>query len=157
MLIHYIPDLIATVNGRDLLIEVFVTHSVDQAKKEKIKSLGISALEIDLSDIPRDMGLAAVEQFVVNVTHNKSWIYNARSQHEYGAILQQTQIKETTTRGFALHVDFCPLKVRTWNEKPHANVIDDCIYCESCVEFKEGTIRCNGHLSTVQKYMPKLC
>ena len=50
-----IPDIIMRNRGRCLIIEIFVTHEVDEAKLRKIKKSDISAIEIDLSlinDVP---------------------------------------------------------------------------------------------------------
>jgi len=35
-------------------------------------------------------------------------------------------------RGFAMHVDYCPIRSREWKGKPYANVIDDCTGCTHC-------------------------
>lgn len=42
------PDIIATVGGRDYLIEVANTHFVDDEKKRKIQQLNMPCVEIDL-------------------------------------------------------------------------------------------------------------
>lgn len=44
-----IPDILVTCDGKQFIVEIYVTHSVDDEKKEKIKSLQMSAIEIDLS------------------------------------------------------------------------------------------------------------
>ena len=44
-----IPDVIVQVSGHRLLVEVTVTHGVDDAKLTKIRELGLSCLEIDLT------------------------------------------------------------------------------------------------------------
>lgn len=38
-------------------------------------------------------------------------------------------------RGLALHVDNCPINIRTWSGKSYANIIDDCEYCKYCLAF----------------------
>lgn len=45
-----IPDLYAICENRPFIVEVLVTHEVDDKKTEKIKGHHISAVEIDLSD-----------------------------------------------------------------------------------------------------------
>ncbi|MPW31526.1 hypothetical protein F9L16_21355 [Agarivorans sp. B2Z047] len=152
-----IPDLIAKIRGRELLIEVFVTHKVDSHKRQKIKKLGLSAIEIDLSKIPRDMPITQLEDLIVNQFDNKTWVNNERANKEYRKILSQTRKLNIILRGFASHVDYCPIRSRTWHGKPYANVIDDCLYCEHCLDVNiEDYVRCNGHIPQHEIYKPKI-
>ncbi|MGL5084735.1 MAG: hypothetical protein ACRC68_03310 [Clostridium sp.] len=43
------PDLLVKINGEPVIIEIAVTHYVDEVKKAKIINKNISAFEIDLS------------------------------------------------------------------------------------------------------------
>jgi len=45
-----IPDLYVTCESRPYIVEILVTHEVDEEKLQKIKQHKISAVEIDLSD-----------------------------------------------------------------------------------------------------------
>lgn len=153
-----IPDLIATVGGRELLIEVFVTHPVSDIKKEKIEDINRSTIEIDLSKAPRDMHLEALTDLIINNVDNKKWIYNVRSKIELNRMLSQARCMPITVRGFASHIDYCPIKARVWRGKPYANLIDDCIYCEHCLDIQsEDHIYCNGHISSQNIYQPRKC
>ena len=153
-----IPDLIASISGRELIIEVFVTHKVDDSKIKKYESLDFSAIEIDLSKAPRSMSMDSLKNLVVNSIENKKWIYNSRSKKEYDRIVSQTKYMTTEMRGFAFHVDFCPIKSRMWHGKPYANVIDDCLDCEHCIDVEpQDFVRCNGHIPSKEIYIPKAC
>lgn len=44
-----IPDIFVTVKGRPFMVEILVTHAVDEDKLDKIKEHRISCIEIDLS------------------------------------------------------------------------------------------------------------
>lgn len=145
---NIVPDLIATIQNRELLIEIFVTHRVDDKKRNKIIRLGISVIEIDLSKAPRDLEFDSISELVVNGLDNKRWIYNARADKEYKKIMSQTIRKHSITRGLALHVDLCPQNARVWRGRPYANVIDDCLYCEHCLNlgYNMNYVDCNGHL-----------
>src|SRR5205814_1017827 len=46
-----VPDVIARQGDRELLVEFAVTHYCDAHKIERIRRLGIAAIEIDLSGI----------------------------------------------------------------------------------------------------------
>lgn len=150
-----VPDLIARIGNRDLFIEVYVTHPVDSNKLQRIRDLRVSAVEIDLSDAPRDMPMDAIAELVVNGIDNKRWIFNAREQAEYKRLMSQTLRKPTIRRGLAVHVDWCPIAVRVWRGKPYANVNDDCASCEHCLEAGSNYIQCNGHLSTLVPHRPR--
>lgn len=76
----FIPDIIAEKNGRKLLIEVAVTHFIDDEKYEKIVESGVSLIEIDLTSLNDDFLPKELEQRVIETTYNKEWIYNSRSE-----------------------------------------------------------------------------
>lgn len=48
---NIVPDIMVTAKGRGCLIEVAVTHFVDEEKEQKIKEIGLPLFEIDLSDL----------------------------------------------------------------------------------------------------------
>ena len=125
-----IPDVIVEVSGRQLLVEVTVTHGVDDAKLTKIRELGWSCVEIDLSDAPRDLGREALEKIVVDGSAQKRWLHNVRANEARNKRLSEATLLPSVERGFAWQVDGCPIPARAWKGKPYANVIDDCIGCE---------------------------
>jgi hypothetical protein len=49
-----VPDLYVTAKGRELFVEIAVTHPCDEEKVKRIRNHGVAAIEIDLSDVPRD-------------------------------------------------------------------------------------------------------
>ena len=46
---NIVPDILIICDGKPFIVEIFVTHAVNEEKKAKIKALKISAVEIDLS------------------------------------------------------------------------------------------------------------
>lgn len=67
---NIIPDIILTnSNGEVLLIEITVTHGIDNEKKEKLKELGLNCFEINLSKIYQ-------EDMELNDEYLKKWIFN---------------------------------------------------------------------------------
>lgn len=71
------PDIIATLNGRDLLIEVAVTHFCGDDKIQKIKELGLSAIEIDLSDIPWEATKEEITDAILSGAP-REWLVNSK-------------------------------------------------------------------------------
>lgn len=68
-------DVVATRRGRQLAIEIYRTHLVDQDKTDDFRAVGVSALEIDLSDLPSDISMEALEQWVLH-TAPRTWLHN---------------------------------------------------------------------------------
>jgi hypothetical protein len=62
-----------------LLIEVAVTHRVDEKKKKKIQLAGLACIEIDLSTVSRGtrrITLAQLQREVIHEIGCKDWIFN---------------------------------------------------------------------------------
>jgi hypothetical protein len=140
------PDILAYSHGLPLIIEIRVTHEVDEIKLSKIRHLGISAIEIDLSSISRNFPPEALTDAIINSTKNKKWLFNAKAEKFRQLFLQSGEKKKSIRRGLALHVDYCPIKARTWKGKPYANLIDDCLGCEFILEVEANMngIICGG-------------
>jgi hypothetical protein len=73
-----VPDIVLDTEAGPLLVEIAVTHFVDEAKLAKLAALGISMLEIDLSGHARDLAGPALAQAVLHDITGKRWVYNAR-------------------------------------------------------------------------------
>lgn len=142
-----IPDIVAVRHGHEFLIEVAVTHFVDEAKLERIRKRGLSTLEIDLSGLQRGVSVPEVSEFVVDGQQNKKWLFNAKAERLGAAISATARRLPIVSRGMAVHVDDCPLPARVWRGKPYANVTDDCSGCEfaSPLQTREA-VHCLGHL-----------
>ena len=61
-----IPDVIVRVRDRPLLVEVRATHEVDDRKLKKIRELGLSCVEIDLSDVERDLSRENLKKMIID-------------------------------------------------------------------------------------------
>lgn len=147
----FIPDIILELKGYKLLIEIAVTHFVDDAKKEAIKNIGISALEIDLSGLNREITLKELEDILIEDTKLKKWIYNRKKALFEERIYALAREFSVTRRGMAAHVDNCPLRMRIFKGLPYANLIDDCFGCKYFLDSEGNSmdshtsILCLGH------------
>ena len=139
-----IPDVIVEYGGRELLVEVTVTHGVDDDKLRRIRELGLSCLEIDLSDAPRDLGREELEKIVVDGTAHKRWLHNVRANEARNKKLSEATLLLSVHRGLAWHVDGCPIPARVWKRNAYANVIDDCIGCEHMLAAGDIGVMCDG-------------
>ena len=72
-----IPDIIVNVGGKECLIEIAVTHFVDEDKAKKIQEVGLPLIEINLSDLRGDiLNREKIKTIISDKEDNKSWIYN---------------------------------------------------------------------------------
>ena len=126
---NIIPDVIIELNGRKLLVEIAVTHFLDEEKKKKIRNLGYSTIEIQLNELREELNLANLHNMLIHDEKNKFWIYNAKEHSFLNEIRYYGKTLKIIKRKFHLHVDYCPLKLRWWKRKPYAYFIDDCVYC----------------------------
>jgi hypothetical protein len=76
-----VPDILAYVDNQPLMIEITVTHKIDNIKREKIKKLGISTLEIDLSNIDF-FNHEQLQYEVLSGINCKRWVYNTEAEKE---------------------------------------------------------------------------
>lgn len=73
---NIIPDIIMNSGERTFLVEIFVTHKVDNEKRNRIKNLGISTIEIDLSNFDREITEEQLTPILTRNSKNKYWIWN---------------------------------------------------------------------------------
>ena len=141
-----VPDIIIHSGDKFLFVEIRVTHAIDSAKHKKIKDAGVSTLEIDLHDIEDTPTEEDLSNILLSNNPRKTWIYNAFAEKIFHAFCEASERKKIIERGFALHVDFCPIQCRTWRGKPYANYSDDCYYCKYhiCTDLETSHIWCSG-------------
>lgn len=68
------PDIILTTDGEPLLVEVAVTHFADREKKDRLRQMGIKAIEIDLSGLPALPTKNQLVEAVIIERDNKKWL-----------------------------------------------------------------------------------
>jgi hypothetical protein len=149
-----IPDIIVEIKGKPLIIEIAVTHFIDSEKKNKIAKHQIAAIEIDLSKYDRQITFDELETILLENVEKKKWIYNQKREkinNIFKDINSKGIKRPIIERGFAIHIDHCPLESRIWKGKYYANLIDDCSGCGYLLDKKEDSdekeyIICAGHL-----------
>ncbi len=163
----FIPDVIVETKGHRLLIEIAVTHFIDETKFYSILSADISTIEIDLSPLRKNgFNKDAIKAAVVDGLMGKRWIYNAKDQLLSEAYIhrraaeQKRREREKEDRekfyqqhkrpirkrqagsGLVWHIDGCPFKKRRFHTTDksrefYANVECDCFGCESFRGFRD--------------------
>lgn len=74
----FIPDAVINIKGNECLVEILVTHAVDEKKAEKVRRQGLPMFEIDLS-AHKDSGPTREEvKRAVLETASRKWINNPK-------------------------------------------------------------------------------
>ena len=73
-----IPDIILYYNGKPLIVEIYVTHPVDEEKEDKIRKAGVSAIEFDLSAVDREIDKECLRA-IFESGEKCHWVYNSKS------------------------------------------------------------------------------
>ena len=130
-----IPDILVICDGKKYIIEVLVTHQVDDEKKEKIKVLDISAIEVNLSDYKQMVDEKALENELYRPERSE-FVYNAdtlRIEKKRNYLLNYGEKITIRPNNEIL----CPL---TKNQAILKGFCDSCIF--SCEDIEKGYIRC---------------
>lgn len=131
-----IPDILLVTDIGKIIVEIFVTHQIDDEKKKKIKKLNIPTIEVDLSKFEKNLTREELQEVLLTQTDKKRWIYNGKREHAYKQFIRVSEMKDIVVRGYAFHVDNCPLKRRIWRGKSYANFIDDCQVCDYLIDYR---------------------
>lgn len=86
-----IPDILDVFRQQPIILEIKVTHGIDDLKREKIRSLGISALEIDLSKMDSAFDPDALREQIVDHPENKTWIFNIGVEAELEKLKREVE------------------------------------------------------------------
>ncbi|OIR11911.1 hypothetical protein GALL_67680 [mine drainage metagenome] len=76
---NVIPDIAAKVGEKKLFIEIAVCHFVDDVKLQKLAEIGVSTIEIDLSDMADEWNWDNLRNAVLERTDNKVWLFNKKT------------------------------------------------------------------------------
>ena len=148
-----IPDVLAKVKNRSLLIEIRVTHKIDERKLKKIQDLNMSCIEIDLSNMPRNFSKEDIEMWIVDAGPHKRWIHNVAIERRRKHMLSQAISRLLFTHERILSTELvynCPLteyaKPYWTNGKRYAAFMYECAYCEHLLEkdYEKGSVICDA-------------
>lgn len=77
-----IADAVIQSHGQELIVEVAVTHKVDDEKLGKLRKLRRAALELQAWTLPRTVGWSELRKFVAGATDRRTWLFNGREPGE---------------------------------------------------------------------------
>lgn len=136
-----IPDVVLyNRNKKPLILEIFVTHSIDEVKENKIKELDVPVIEIDLSKVDRYLTRDELKQIIIELDDRKYWVYSPRRQYFMEAISQMLCYRKLSKR----NRKFCPLKdcdVINW---PYGCFYNYCLNCDYCFYYDKEGVWCGA-------------
>ena len=74
------PDVVLTLNGKLIFVEIAVTHFVDEEKLKKIRELNIPLIEIDLSHLRNGFNKKELQATLIDSDNYKKWLYSNREK-----------------------------------------------------------------------------
>ena len=178
------PDLILRKGQRALLLEIAVTHQTPPCKQQKLRKLGLPALEIDALSLyetalqgsgPPD--IHAFEYELQQGTTYKQWLFSPARQRAAFHLRKMAVVRPVKHRLYKGYHQYlttdCPLGKRRWRSgyregQAFANVIQDCMHCSRCafleyeteyvgyqeVPLAPAKVHCWGHLEQSLKPKP---
>ena len=126
------PDVVIVVGGRELLVEIKVTHAVSDEKRDRIRAMGLACVEIDLSSVRRDVTLRDLAPMVVGdgedaaPRHWISWSKEFTAVKKRALRLRRTRRRDVFGQGDSAWVCGCPKISLSDTPKPRV------AYCIKC-------------------------
>ncbi len=154
-----IPDIVIRSGKKELFVEIFVTHKIDDNKLAQLKETNISAIEIDLSKKDHSMSEEELTHILLNDSEEKKWVYNATIEswkEKYYNICDKKLL--TTYSECPFDVKNCPIKKKTWKKQYYADSFYDCLECKYCLGLEDGYVLCLGEerISSIKDFdIPK--
>lgn len=96
---NFVPDICLSNGKNELLVEIAVTHFVDEAKYKKIRSANKPTIEIDISDFLHDKNFSRekLAEELFQSTAHKKWIHHR---------LQEKMMSKLSSRNHDLEVEY---------------------------------------------------
>lgn len=145
-----IPDIIIYSGNKKIMVEIFVSHAIDEEKEKKIKEHNISTIEIDLSNKKDIISEEELREILLNNSDLKRWVYNSTTNSIVQKFLQKADYKlkkhKIYDQGSTIHIGNCPKEARLWKGSPYAVYRADCLDCIFYLSETEDGIYCSGRL-----------
>lgn len=111
----YKPDVTLIYKNTPLLVEIKVTHQVDDDKKLKVENNHEAMLEIDLSGIDAQilLDMANFERYIIHEAP-RHWIHNPRGEAQY-----ESNLKELHARVEQINIKLYPKRQAQKKKEEH--------------------------------------
>lgn len=160
---NIIPDILIVFEGKPIIIEIAVTHRVDEEKLKRIKKLKISTIEIDLSKMDEQLTFENFEYYLVSALDQKKWIFHIQVEAFQKEIAKYTRRVSVINSGGINQVFGCPLPGKYPNGNTYGFLYTDCLDCKYYAGSHRNSytselhINCNGKAwNQVESIMAKI-
>lgn len=94
------PDVVFTVGGHQLLIEIHVAHKVDAHKQQTLRSMDQSSFEIDLRHLKIEsvVDAKAFEHEVLHSPLNRRWLHSRLGSRLVGRAVEELRVAREKER-----------------------------------------------------------
>jgi len=96
-----VPDVIVRKGGRELLVEFEVTHPCGPEKLAWIRERDLSAIQIDLSGLPRDVSRDGLAEAILE-TASRTWLHNRHSAKGHAHLERERERRQAQRNAKAL-------------------------------------------------------
>jgi hypothetical protein len=145
-----VPDiLISSTNGFELIIEIKVFHGIDNIKLQKIKSLNLNCIEINLEGFVLE-SINQLKEILLNDFARWTWIVTKNKDIIQSQLIKATETIETINVADKKITKFCPLLKSEIGIKGQT-CADLNVNCKNCpfnlgISTFENQIQCGGKL-----------
>ena len=138
-----IPDIVIRFGDEQFLLEVYVTHAVDDTKKRKLEAAGLSAMELDLHDVDGDVDKAYIQDLMMSHTDEKYWACGPWMAEWKERYRDAADIRGITHGEDGDSVYGCP---KTYDRKYGVNraKVTRCAACRFCMGRTDDEVYCFG-------------
>ncbi|RYY39018.1 MAG: hypothetical protein EOO08_12135 [Chitinophagaceae bacterium] len=150
----YRPDLKCVRGDNTLFVEIIVSHQLDEEKIFKVKDDNVSMIEIDLSNVGREITREELAEFLASPKTPVRWVNMAKNPPEYDEVLKQrkelrqfvSQSQKVLLATTSNEVIFdCPIKTRLDRPFVYSDRCPACRYCAGIVRNQyETKVWCIG-------------
>ncbi len=144
----YIPDLIAHFCGKILIIEIVVTHDIDDDKMRKIEaSEADAAIRIYLGDLDRATTTEELERIILTPSWRTTWVMNKK------AVAEAARVKQPDVIAFAENQKIIAEARRNkWKEEDYV-----CVFVPSKPDKKADIEMTNSDIMNhIKEHSPKI-
>lgn len=135
------PDVVAVANGRDLSVEIRVTHEVDEDKRRKLVAVGMACVEIDLREFVGKLFTAEqIRKFLIDGPKSRRWVHSPAAEAERSRL---AQFAATHTR--------CPHELGAAGSAKGGFDVAPCATCPCMLDLTDSHVLCTGNSGIVDR------
>lgn len=138
MVSDFIPDIILKKGDEIILVEIYVTHAVDEIKRKKIVEANLPVIEIDLSEFVHDNMTKEDLRLRLREINRMKWIH-------LPSIAPAVQNFNNTKKAFSVSTSNLEIKDCPQVKLGKKVTKETCTRCPCCVGVSDDCVECFYH------------